>query len=193
MEAPPLTEDDFNEVYDWVDSVQLSRPKRIIARDFADGVLMAEIVSHYYPKLVELHNYIPSGSITVKRTNWNLLNQKVFHRLGFELAPVDIEHVINCAPNAIERVLRVVKIKIDRIRSLTSKSAILPPINRRNPSLVKSLDGKNVGTMSSNENVRYKGNPLLLPPVKQAIAEKDQTIKELYDTIQVLYQGINVK
>ena len=40
-----------------VDTINLSRPKKHIARDFADGVLMAEVVHHYLPKLVELHNY----------------------------------------------------------------------------------------------------------------------------------------
>ena len=42
----------MEDLYAWVDSVPLSRPKRNIARDFSDGVLMAEILSHFYPKLV---------------------------------------------------------------------------------------------------------------------------------------------
>ncbi|KAJ1484771.1 hypothetical protein T484DRAFT_1795922 [Baffinella frigidus] len=45
-------EDEVEDLYAWVDSVPLSRPKRNIARDFSDGVLMAEILSHFYPKLV---------------------------------------------------------------------------------------------------------------------------------------------
>jgi len=36
-----------------VDEIPLSRPKRSITRDFSDGVLMAELVHHYFPKLVE--------------------------------------------------------------------------------------------------------------------------------------------
>ena len=36
-----------------VDEIPLSRPKRSITRDFSDGVLMAEVVHHYFPKLVE--------------------------------------------------------------------------------------------------------------------------------------------
>lgn len=45
MEAPQLNEDELNEIYSWVDSMPLSRPKKNIARDFSDGVLMAEIVA----------------------------------------------------------------------------------------------------------------------------------------------------
>jgi hypothetical protein len=37
-------------------------------------VLLAEIVSHYFPKLVELHNYISTTSATTKLANWNTLN-----------------------------------------------------------------------------------------------------------------------
>ena len=52
-----LTEEDLQVVYTWIDSIPLSRPKRNITRDFADGCLTAEVVKHYIPKLVELHNY----------------------------------------------------------------------------------------------------------------------------------------
>lgn len=57
MDAPSLTDQEVNDIYTWVDAIPLSRPKKNIGRDFADGVLMAEIVHHYFPKLVELHNY----------------------------------------------------------------------------------------------------------------------------------------
>jgi CH-like domain in sperm protein len=52
-----VTEEELSELYAWVDSVPLSRPKKSIARDFSDAVLVAEIVHHYFPRLVELHNY----------------------------------------------------------------------------------------------------------------------------------------
>ena len=32
-----LTDEELQRVYCWVDSIQLSRPKRNISRDFADG------------------------------------------------------------------------------------------------------------------------------------------------------------
>lgn len=44
MQAPHLNEDELNEIYIWVDSIPLSRPKKNMARDFSDGVLMAEII-----------------------------------------------------------------------------------------------------------------------------------------------------
>lgn len=37
----------MNEVYCWIDQVDLSRPKKNISRDFCDGVLMAEVLLHF--------------------------------------------------------------------------------------------------------------------------------------------------
>ena len=85
MEAPYLDEEEMQIIYNWVDEIPLSRPKRNISRDFADGVLMAEIVSNYFPKFVELHNYSQANSVTKKTYNWNTLNQKVFKKLGFQV------------------------------------------------------------------------------------------------------------
>ena len=33
----PITEEDVQRVYQWLDSIPLSRPKKNIARDFSDG------------------------------------------------------------------------------------------------------------------------------------------------------------
>ena len=49
--AAMLDDEELQRVYMWVDEIPLSRPKRSIARDFADGVLVAEIVHHYFPKI----------------------------------------------------------------------------------------------------------------------------------------------
>lgn len=76
MKAPQLTEEELNEIYNWVDEIPLSRPKKNISRDFCDGVLVSEIVHHYYPKLVELHNYSSAHSTSGKLYNWNTLNCK---------------------------------------------------------------------------------------------------------------------
>lgn len=50
----PLTEDELNSIYNWVDQIPLSRQKKNIARDFSDGVLMAEIVHFFLPKMIDV-------------------------------------------------------------------------------------------------------------------------------------------
>lgn len=44
------------------------------------SVLMAELVHHYFPKLVELHNYSAAHNSMQKAYNWSTLNQKVRRR-----------------------------------------------------------------------------------------------------------------
>jgi hypothetical protein len=54
---PTVSEEELADLYAWVDSIPLSKPKKSIARDFSDGVCVADMVHCYFPKLVELHNY----------------------------------------------------------------------------------------------------------------------------------------
>ena len=67
---------ELQRLYAWVDEIPLSRPKRNIARDFADGVLVAEVCHHYFPRLVDLHNYPPANSMQQKLYNWDTLNSR---------------------------------------------------------------------------------------------------------------------
>lgn len=39
--------------------------------------MVAEIMKCYWPKLIELHNYVPSSSLSNKISNWETLNRKV--------------------------------------------------------------------------------------------------------------------
>ena len=49
-------------IYEWVDSIPLSRQKKNISRDFNDAVLFAEMIKYHYPRLVDLHNYLSCSS-----------------------------------------------------------------------------------------------------------------------------------
>ena len=37
---------------------------------------MAEVVAHYFPRLVELHNYSQANSVRKKMYNWSTMNGK---------------------------------------------------------------------------------------------------------------------
>lgn len=104
-----ITEEELQELYIWVDGIPLSRPKRNIARDFSDGVLTAEVVHHFYPRLVELHNYSAANSLAQKLYNWSTLNNRVFKRLGFVVPNSECEAVANCEAGAVERVLKLTR------------------------------------------------------------------------------------
>ncbi|MGH0171268.1 UNVERIFIED_CONTAM: hypothetical protein FKN15_060716 [Acipenser sinensis] len=120
-----LDDDSLQELYSWVDKMPLSRPKRNVTRDFSDGVLAAEIVNFHFPKLVEMHNYVPASSTQQKVDNWSQLNRKVFNRLSFSVPEDQIRKITQCSPGVVEQVLSTLREKIEQ-KQKTSK---LPPQN----------------------------------------------------------------
>lgn len=127
MSGPPaLDDEELQKIYVWVDSVPLSRPKRNISRDFSDGVLAAEMVAHYFPKLVELHNYSSANSLRQKLYNWATLNQKVFRRLNFDVKKSEIESIVNCKPGVIESILMQLQHKIAEYRAALARGETSP-------------------------------------------------------------------
>ena len=73
-----------------VDNIPFSRQKKNIARDFSDALMMAELIHHYYPKRVELHNYPSTNTASKKTENWNTLNNKVLKKMGIGLSSKEI-------------------------------------------------------------------------------------------------------
>ena len=144
-------------IYEWVDSIELSRPKKNIARDFSDGVLLAEIIKSYFPRLVDLHNYPSCSNSKHKESNWNVLNNKVLKRLGIKLTKKEINDIIKCEHLAIERLLQ-------RVHNVLG--------NKTNK------EQKN----NSNLNFQKNNNDML----RKALQEKDNVIKQLHDIIEVL-------
>lgn len=45
--------------------------------------MVAEIIKYNWPKIIDLHNYVPANSLTNKIYNWDTLNRKVhFNNYG---------------------------------------------------------------------------------------------------------------
>jgi hypothetical protein len=57
-----LAEEDLKEVYNWVDEIPLSRPKRNIARDFSDGVLQSWSISTTTAPLLRSPKKLTTGT-----------------------------------------------------------------------------------------------------------------------------------
>jgi hypothetical protein len=100
-----LNDAQLEELYQWVDSIPLSRRKKNLARDFSDAVLLAEVVHHFFPRLVELHNYDQALRIESKLTNWQTLNRKVLTNLGLSLDRDPMTALAQARPGYIESVL----------------------------------------------------------------------------------------
>ena len=100
-----FSEDQLIDLYSWIDSIPLSKKKRNLARDFSDGCLMAEVVNHFFPRLVDLFNYQQGLRVDTKIYNWKHLNEKVLKKINFKLDTNTINSLANSTPIVIEHVL----------------------------------------------------------------------------------------
>lgn len=103
----------MNELDGWLQQVKFSKVIRNRARDFSDGVLMSQLIHHFRPKLVDLHNYEEALKVDSKIYNWNTLNSKAFKPLKIPLDKKIIEQLANSQPGVIDQVLLNVKSAIE--------------------------------------------------------------------------------
>lgn len=87
--------------------------------------MMAEILKVYYPRYVDLHNYVPVSSINTKKENWSLLNRKVLSKIDMKLNKDTINQIANCQPGAIENVLLELRNKVSKNSDYQNSSNIL--------------------------------------------------------------------
>ena len=201
MSTIPLTEDDLHDLYLWVDDIPLSRPKRNIARDFADGVCVAEVVKHFFPKLVELHNYSSANSVSQKIANWNTLNTRVFQKLHFEVPKEEVRDIVAAVPGAIERFLRALRTKIAQIKSIQhSSGSRARGQHDADGALADPIDTDVVDFPRSKNPPRPQPQPQPAPPpgpaapsgqsLRQLLDEKDRAIFELKETVALLNEKV---
>ena len=105
-----MSEEELNE---WINSLGLSKKCRNPPRDFADAVLMTELIHKFYPKLVDLHNYESALKVETKIYNWNTLNSKTLKKLGMPLDTPTIQGLGNSQPGFIYKVLNMFKDVLD--------------------------------------------------------------------------------
>lgn len=73
---------------------------------------MAELLKRYYPKYVDVHNYVAGNSIAKKVDNWCTLNRKVLSKIDIKLGKELINQLASSQPGVIERVLADLRTKI---------------------------------------------------------------------------------
>lgn len=83
-------------------------------------------------------------------------------KLNFQVSKNDIEHIITCTPDIIERVLKVGQNKIK--------------------GFIEKKKGEDRGEVSNKDDLKKLGQNAEL---KEVMMEKDGTIKELKSTIEV--------
>lgn len=87
-ESPPDTPALHRDVFKWIQGLDLSQSLKNCRRDVANGFLVAEVFSRYFPADIQMHSFANATSSHYKRDNWNQL--KTFcERQGVNL-PADL-------------------------------------------------------------------------------------------------------
>jgi len=87
-------------------------------------VLCAEILKQLYPKLVDLHNYPPRNSLSLKFDNWVTLSRKVLKKITITLTDEEMRQLSNATPGAIEYLLFDI-MNISNMHISKSKTSII--------------------------------------------------------------------
>jgi hypothetical protein len=114
-------------------------------------------LAHFYPKLVEIHNYSAANSFSQKMYNWNTLCTKVLKRLGVTLDPADIDRTCKVVPGAIENILRIVRKKVEHDRAKQVNQSALAPPPRSAAAGVQSSNRQNIPSTAPSSNQGIKG------------------------------------
>ncbi|XP_040905804.1 sperm flagellar protein 1 [Toxotes jaculatrix] len=205
-----LNEEELQDLYAWIDKIPLSRPKRHITRDFSDGVMAAEVVKYFFPKLVDLHNYIPANATPQKLSNWNLLNRKVFSKLNFHVPEETVKKIVLSTAGVIEPVLSALREKMDKKLEHTTDDVLdLEYFDTRNHEKphaeIHQTEAKLLGQLAGGEVKKVEKSKLrnskpqntiqfytdMDPTLRIILQEKEQAVMALQETVEILQMKVN--
>eukprot|EP00768_Dysnectes_brevis_P008357 gnl/Dysnectes_brevis/751_a824_3731.p1 GENE.gnl/Dysnectes_brevis/751_a824_3731~~gnl/Dysnectes_brevis/751_a824_3731.p1 ORF type:complete len:220 (+),score=31.95 gnl/Dysnectes_brevis/751_a824_3731:30-662(+) len=169
-------------LYRWVDGIPLSRPKRNICRDFADGVMMAEVINYFLPRLVEVHNYSPANSVSQKKYNWQTLQHKVLRKLRIRLTEEDIDALVTGQPGAVERTLLLAQKSIADYKERAEANPS-PVSTRRTPS--KTREPSSGHSAPAPAPAPTPAAPAVSVD-QELLVEKEGTIQDLREANEIL-------
>ncbi|KAM4053902.1 sperm flagellar protein 1 [Anomaloglossus baeobatrachus] len=191
--AGEFDEQNLQDLYCWVDKIPLSRPKRNMSRDFSDGVLAAEVIKHYFPKMVEMHNYVPANSTQQKLSNWSTLNRKVLSKLSFSVPEDVVRRIVQCSPGVVELVLSTLRQKIEeRQRQVHSEQEVMSPQSETNNhpdsgyATKQNSNGVDKAEAGSKASQGYAQVAHPDSNLRIQLAEKERALMVSLETVQIL-------
>ena len=178
-------------VYEWIDSIPLSKQKKNIARDFSDGQLLAEVIKYYIPKIVDTNNYPSSSNTNQKNNNWVTLNNKVLKKININLSKNEINNIISCKNYAIENLL----IRVYKAIEIYTKKKI--EINKKNEdnAFGEDINDIKLELEIKRSEVEHLSNIIrtLQQKLQNANVNKNNLERKIMECTQELRQrGINI-
>ncbi|XP_028279259.1 sperm flagellar protein 1 [Parambassis ranga] len=204
-----LNEEELQHLFAWIDRIPLSRPKRNITRDFSDGVMAAEVVKYFFPKMVDLHNYIPANSTQQKLSNWSVLNRKVFSKLDFNVPEETVRRIVLSTAGVIVPVLSTLRERLEKRLEHTKDDIMdLDYYDTRNQEKphagtemyqTEARLQVQLAEMKKDEMNRQKNGKMqhmqfsshMDYTFQQLLQEKEQTISTLQETVEILQMKVN--
>uniref|UniRef100_A0A3Q4H3V2 Sperm flagellar 1 n=1 Tax=Neolamprologus brichardi TaxID=32507 RepID=A0A3Q4H3V2_NEOBR len=183
-----LNEEELQDLFAWIDKIPLSRPKRHITRDFSDAVMAAEVVKYFFPKLVDLHNYVSANSTQQKLSNWNLLNRKVFSKLDFHVPEETLKKIAQSTTGAIVPVLSTLREKIDKKLEYTTNNILVCSDTHGIGHFFVYLNAK-YELLKVERAVKFYSD--MDPAFQQMLKEKEKAIMSLMETVEILQMKVN--
>ncbi|KAI8925505.1 hypothetical protein BC831DRAFT_401125 [Entophlyctis helioformis] len=141
------------EIIKWIQSLDLSFAIKNYKRDFANGFLLAEILSKYYPADVQMHAFDTGTGTGAKKNNWGML-ERIFTKYSIPVSKEICTNVAACNPKSANILLSIIywhlNNKAPPPEGITATSATLMPQQQRSSSNNHSSSGLSKGVHSGN-------------------------------------------
>ncbi|KAH9266496.1 hypothetical protein BASA84_001105, partial [Batrachochytrium salamandrivorans] len=95
------------EIIKWIQGHDLSYTVKNHKRDFANGFLIAEILSKLYPADVQMHAFDTGSGAGAKKNNWGIL-ERVFIRNSIPISKEICSNVAACDSKSVNMMLSVI-------------------------------------------------------------------------------------
>jgi len=121
------------EICKWLQSLDLSFNVKNAKRDLSNGFLVAEMMTRYYPKEINVLNFENGTRLAAKVDNWEQL-YKFFKKKNMPIVKADFDPVIHCAQGyAVAFLFKLYNILTKR----TVKQIALQESPKRNPAYMR--------------------------------------------------------
>jgi hypothetical protein len=115
----------------WLDTIPLSRPVHHLESDFADGILIAEIIAYFFPEYVDLEIFHIARNMSQRTKNWRLLNSDVLPKISLHAPGTVVHDITNGDHRAVELFLLHLREKLEEHLIRTGRKSRLQWETRR--------------------------------------------------------------